>query len=74
MYELVWHDVKTASATSQNSQNSFIRKHNSRAELYPSAVKLESEKIVILCPSVRALAIIQNPEKQRKTFKPFSWA
>lgn len=69
MYELVWHDVKTASATSQNSQNSFIRKQNSRAELHPSAVKLESEKIVILCPSVRALAIIQNPEKQRKTFK-----
>lgn len=66
MYELVWHDVKTAS---QNSQNSFIRKHNSRVELHPSAVKLESEKIVILCPSVRALAIIQNPEKQRKTFK-----
>ena len=69
MYELVWHDVKTASATSRNSQNSFTRKDNSRAELYPSAVKLESEKIVILCPSVRALAIIQNPEKQRKTFK-----
>lgn len=69
MYELVWRDAKTASATSQNSQNSFIRKHNSRAELYPSAVKLESEKIVILCPSVRALAIIQNSEKQRKTFK-----